>query len=61
MLAKQALYCLNHLPVHFALVILKMGSHKLFVHSVLKLQSYLSLLRAKITGMSHRHPARNHF
>jgi hypothetical protein len=27
MLAKQGLYCLSHISVHFVLIILEMGSH----------------------------------
>jgi hypothetical protein len=38
-LAKQALYCLSHMCVHFALVILEVGSCELFAWLGLKPQS----------------------
>jgi hypothetical protein len=37
LLAKQALYCLSHTSSPFALVILEMGSHELFVWAGLEL------------------------
>jgi hypothetical protein len=39
MLAKQALYAGYFAPVHFALVIMEMGSQELFAQAGLKLQS----------------------
>jgi hypothetical protein len=38
-LLKLVLYCLSQAPAHFALVILEMGSHKLFAQAGLKPQS----------------------
>jgi hypothetical protein len=40
MFAKQALYCLSHTSVHFALVILETGSYELFAQAGLEPQIF---------------------
>jgi hypothetical protein len=46
-------------PVHFALVILEMGSRELFAHAGLEPPSLISASQvAGITGVNYRHPAK---
>jgi hypothetical protein len=53
--AKQALCYLSPPPVHFALSILEMESHKLLTRAGLALQSSFQV--ARIIGVSHQHSA----
>jgi hypothetical protein len=58
-LAKQEFYYLSHISSPFVLVILDMGSLKLFAQADFKLPN-LSLPIARITGMSHQQaPSKN--
>jgi hypothetical protein len=60
-LAKQALYHLSHTSnFHFALVILEMGSHELFVLAGVELLISASQV-ARITDMNHQCPAHQPF